>query len=596
MSLPLSFLLGLLTLFASVELDRPIPGSGSLDQVIVFAPILLLPTVLVMLAQRSAMARLVQGRRGRVPPRLWLRASLISVPLGMWLLLGPGGHADLADRVAAGSETVRLALLLLPLAIMEVPRIAAATVAGQWCEIDDELAGRSLVSMGMLPSLRDSWPLVRLRLGWVLLLAMPCFLFGAALDLLSLDRTAQGLVLITGFGSTAAMLVFMAVAAVVLPPWFRIAFAARPLPEPLGQRLRTTAAALGFPSSRLFLLPTGQRSLNAMMVGPLPIGRSLGITDGLVHALGEDALAGVVAHEVGHAKREHPALLVSLAVLVPMLLLGPVQLLEMHELPVTIQALIGLVVLSIAWTVVRGLAHRFEHEADVVSVQAFGAAPCTQALRTVLAMALPHKHGFFGRISSMHPDELIRYEVMWRYERDPAFRTRFDAAGRRIRWAVAGLLLASLAAASVTWLREWPYERAFLAFHRGDLVATGAAIAEVGETVPSHWQEAWQYLSADFAAAAEFAPQARDWSSVAATVVPQTWDKGVEVLLREGPAAARPWFSIAVGVAEDPPLVRRAVLDYCEAAAATDTDRMERVKLVVRRLGAPVELQRVFSG
>ncbi len=595
MSLPLSFLLGLLTMFASVELDRPIPGSGSVEQVLLSAPLLLLPTVLVLLAQRCLFARLVQGRRGRVSPRFWLRASLMSVPFGIWMLLGPGGHADLADRFAAGSETARLALLLLPLLIMEVPRIVAVTVVGQWCEIDDELAGRSLVSAGMLPGMHDSWPLVRLRLGWVLLLLLPCFLFGAALDLLSLHTTIQGLVLITGFGSTAAMLVFMTVAAVVLPPWFRFAFAARPLPEPLGQRLRATAAALGFPSSRLFMMPTGQRSLNAMMVGPLPIGRSLGITDGLVRALGEDALAGVVAHEVGHAKREHPALLVSLAVLVPMLLLGPVQLLELQELPMTLQALIGLVVLSLAWTVVRGLAHRFEHEADVVSVQAFGAAPCTQALRTVLAMALPHNHGFFGRISSMHPDESSRYEVMWRYERDPAFRAHFDAAGRRIRWAVAGLLLASLAAASITWVREWPYERAFLTFHRGDLVATGAALAEVGEAVPSHWQEAWSYLSSDYAAAAAFVPQARDWPSVTATVVPQAWDKGVEVLLREGPAAARPWFSIAVGVDEQPPLVRRAVLDYCEAAVAADTGRMERVKLVVRRLGAPAELRRVFA-
>ena len=595
MSLPLSFLLGLFALFAAVELDAPIPGSGTFDRLTVFLPALLLPTVLVLVAKRGLHARLIAGRRSRVSPRTWLRASLLAVPLGIWAILVPGGHADVAARIADGSEVLRIAMLFLPLVAMEVPRLVAATVVGQWCEIDDELGGRSVVSIGMLPGIVESWPSVRLRLGWILLLAMPCFLFGAALDLLGLSPRLQGIVLITGFGSTAAMLVFMVVAAIVLPTWFRIAFAAQPLPEPLGARLRATAAALRFPSSRLFLLPTGQRSLNAMMVGPLPIGRSVGITDGLVRALDEDALAGVVAHEVGHARRGHPLLLVTLAVVVPMLLLGPLQLFEVEELPATVQGMLGVAVAACAWMVIRSLAHRFEHEADVVSVQAFGAAPCSHALRTVLDLAMPIDRGLLGRFSSMHPDEKARYEVMWRYERDPAFRHRFDAGSRRVRLAVGGLLLTSLAAAAFAWVREWPYERVLVAFHSGDLVATREALDAVQGPVPARWQETWSQVTADFQVAASIVPDARDWASVAATVVPRAWSEGIEVLLREGPAAARPWLAIAVGVDEEAPLVRRAILEYCRAAAAPDPDRMERVKLVVRRLGVPSELQGVFA-
>lgn len=594
MSLPLSFLFGLLALFAAVELERPIPGSGSVDGALAFSPLLLLPTLLLVVARRKLYARLVLGRRGPVPPRALLRASILAVPAIVWLLFTAGGLGDVVSRVSGGSELLRVVMLLSPLVVMEVPRLATEAIVGQWCEVDEELQGRSLVKPALLPGLVDSWAYARLRLGWILLLVMPCLLFGAALDVLSISSSLQALVLITGFGSTAAMLLFMVVAAVILPAWFRLAFASRPLPEPLGERLRATAGALGFPPGRLFLLPTGQRSLNAMMVGPLPPTRSLGITDGLVQALGAEALAGVVAHEVGHAKRNHPALLVAIAVIVPLLLLGPLQLFDLHELPMVVQGALGVAVVLLGGTVIRGIAHRFEHEADVVSVQAFGAAPCSQALRTVMDLAMPRGRGWLTRFTSLHPDEQVRYEVMWRYERDPAFRQRFDRAGARLRATIGAMLLASMVAAAVVWTREWSFERPFVAFQCGDLVATKEHLDAVVEPVPARWTEAFRLLREDFAVAAALAPEARDWQTVEEHLVNEAWRTGVETLLREGPAAARPWLSIAVGVASDPATIRRTILDYCRAAAAGDAERMERAKLVVRRLGVPPELDRVF--
>ncbi len=595
MGLPFSFLLGLTAVFAAVELDPPIPGSGEAPTVARFAVLLLLPLALTCWAGRSVRARLATGRRGGVPSRAILRAAVLAVPLTLWTFVSTGGYADVALRLADGSETLRILALLLPLAFVEVPRIVAGTLVGQWCDIDDELRGRSLVEDRFVPSLAEVWPIVRLRLGWMLLLQLPCVLFGLALDAVGTLPALEGFLLGTGPGSTLALFAYLTGAAVVLPGWFRIAFGARPLPEPVGSRLREVAARLGFPPQRLFLLPTGQRALNAMMVGPLPAGRSLGLTDGLVRALDEDALAGVVAHEVGHAQRQHPALLACLAAVVPILLSSPLRVLDPSDWGTVPSTMFLGLLAALVLVLVRALAHRFEHEADVVSVQAFGAAPCAQALRTVLRLAVPQEPGWRSRVFSLHPDEKRRYDVMWAYERDPAFRARFDAAGRRLRVGVLGAVAVALVAAVAAWSVEWPFERAFWAFHRGDLVATRAAMAEVGETVPARWRQSWRQLGEELDAASRLAPDARDWRAAEPAIREHAWSRGAETLLARGPAAARPWFALAVAFAARPSVVDRAVHEFCRAAAATDLDRMERARLVVRRLGTPPELQRAFA-
>jgi Zn-dependent protease with chaperone function len=410
--------------------------------------------------------------------------------------------------------------------------------------------------------------------------------------LVAVDPRVEGVVRITGVGGAVAAFLFLIVVAAVLPWWFRIAFRVQPLPEPLGTKLRAVADRLGF-RGRLFLLPTGNRALNAMMVGPLPIQRGLGLTDAFVEALDEHVLAGVVAHEVGHARREHPFLLVCIAVVVPMLLYAPLAALRIDEQPASVQIAVGLAFVAILWWSVRTLAHRFELEADAASVEALGASPCTQALRSVQSMAIPHAPGFLGRIATLHPDDATRQERMWRYEADPQYRAAFARTGRRVRAVVATVVVAAAAMAATAWWREWPYERAFVAFHRGDLVAAHELREGIDATVPEHWRDAWQRLGETLRIARAMAPESRSWAQARAAAE-AAWPTAVEVLLRQGPAAAAPWFDVVVGVAEAPPLVHRTIREYCRAAADLDPERMAAAAAVVRRLGPPAELAPVF--
>ncbi|MEO6595170.1 MAG: M48 family metalloprotease, partial [Planctomycetota bacterium] len=333
MGLPFPFLAGLLVLFAHRELQPVIPGSGEVDRVAVFALLLAVPSLLAVLSLLLIRRQLIQNWRPPAPPRALLRLSAGATPVVLYLLLGTGSYAACIDQWVASSHFADIALLMLPLLATEFPRILLGTATMLCCEIDEEVAGGRRVPASMLPSLRDVLPVARLRLGWPLLVTMPCLLLGAGLDLLQIDRELYVFCLGTSLGSTLGTIAFLGLASVVLPYWFRVAFGTvGRLPEPVGQQLRRTAAALGFNPARVLLLPTGMRALNAMMVGPLPAGRCLCLTDGLLRALDAESLAGVVAHEIGHARRGHPRLLMALVVVVPLLLMNPLRLLDLDAI------------------------------------------------------------------------------------------------------------------------------------------------------------------------------------------------------------------------------------------------------------------------
>ncbi|MBL9079271.1 MAG: M48 family metalloprotease [Planctomycetes bacterium] len=594
MSLPLTFLAGLLVLFLDRELSRPIAGSGCLDELLRFAWLLLVPAVLALLALRLVRRELTTGRAARVPPRALLRLSCAATLLVLHTVLGPGGWSDLAQRAAGGSQLLDIVLLLLPLLLCEVPRLVLATAADLHLEFVQEHGRLRPIPPGVLPGPRDLLPILRGRLGWPLLLLMPCALFGAAVDLLRLDRELYALFLATSPGATAGTLLFFAGASMLLPYWFRFAFGiVRHVPEPAGSRLRDTAAALGFPPRSVLYLPTGMRAMNAMMVGPLPVGRFLCVTDGLVRMLDIESLTGVVAHEVGHARRGHPLLLMTLAAVVPLLLPAPLRQLQLDRLDAGAQALLGLGAALVLWAVVRAVAHRFEHEADAASVDALGAGPCTRALLVVARAAVPQTHRL-RRVLSLHPEEPRRLEYMRRYESEPAFRAAFVRRGRQLRAAAAGLVLAVLATAAWAWLREWPIERTFWRFHAGDLRGAATAMAAVGDDVPEPWREGWQRLRDELGAALELAPAAQDWAMARPAFAAAAWPRGVATLLRDGPAAARPWIGLALEADPAAPLVHHTVYDYCEAAADEDPERMAEAAAVVRRLGVPAGLDGVF--
>jgi len=583
LGLPITFLVGLIVVFATRDYFAPAPGSGNLGTLAGHAWLVPVPFLLVVAALRVLRMRLVDGRRRGLHPRWLLNASASASPIAVYVVSGPGGWFDLAWRWSGDSHLLGFCLLAVPLVLVEVPRLILATLAHLWAEIDEE-AGAQTALRHSLPGLGDVRALVRLRLGWPLLLTMPWALLGAGLDVLQLHRASYTFVLGTSPGATLGTLGFLTLGAMLLPFWFRLAFGARTtLPEPTGTLLRRTAATLGFRPSRVLMLPTGNRALNAMMVGPLPVGRCLLVTDGLLRSLDDDLLAGVVAHEVGHAKMGHPGLLMILAVVVPLLLVTPLGIVDLEQVGVLWQAAAGLLVIVFTWSVVRSLAQRFELEADIVSVQALGSGPCSRALMAVAHMAVPVAHSLLRRIFTLHPEEPTRCETMRRYELEPTFRARFDA-----------LLGAAAIAAAAAWTIEWPYERVFWRLGSGDVVAAKRLAVELDNDIPERWRESWTRLHEDLEAASAIAPDASDWSVARSLFAEQGWRHGVETLLRAGPAAARPWFALAAEAGGGDRVLRQAVYEFCRAAREGDVERKDEIRAVLQRRGVPAELEPVF--
>jgi Zn-dependent protease with chaperone function len=594
--LPFALFSGMLVAFANRELLPAIPGTGTAERVVPTVLLLALPSLLAAWSLRLARAQLVTGRVGWAPPRAVLRLSALATPFTVHLLFAGGGFDDCIDRLAWDSHLGSLVLTVLPAFVAEVPRLFWGTAAQAYVEILDGIAPGRVVFAHDLPSWRELAPSVRLRFGWPLLVLMPLLLLGLLLDLLQLHRPSYVFAVATGPGLGLGALAFLVLAVMLLPFWFRVAFGVdRRLPEPVGSMLRTKAQELGFRPDRVLHLPTGNRSLNAMMVGPLPVGRCLCLTDGLLRTLPPAALNGVLAHEVGHARMGHPALLMALAMGLPMAALVPLRWLPLEEQDALVQALASMGLFTVLWFFIRKLAHRFEHEADAVSVQALGAGPCTQALLEVAKLAMPAEPGRMGRLLSMHPDEAKRCQQMRRYEIDPAYRAEFDRRGRWVRVAIVGVVAMAIGLAGWSWWRDWPYERVLWRFYSGDVAGAQAAAREVAaEAVPERWTQVWRSLGDELAAAAELAPAATDFAA-ARSAFAGAWRRGERVLLEQGPAAARPWFALAIDSEAQPDDLQRALHAFCSAAASEDPERMEAIRRVVVEIGVPASLRAVFA-
>lgn len=596
LGLPVVFLVGLLVIFTVRELDPPIAGSGEPGRLMLAAITLALPALLAVLARGVLRLRIRAGRHGGRLPGALLRLSMSASPLVLLLLCTWGGWIDFVWRLSGGSGIVELALLIAPLLAVELPRILLATQAAVWIEIGYDIVRSAGLARPVLPRIRELLPVVRLRLGWIVLVTLPWIALGACLDVLALSRPTYTFVLGTSLGLTLGFLVLLLAAALALPALFRVAFGAHPnLPEPVGSELRMTAATLGFEPARVLLLPTGMSAINAMMVGPLPVSRCLCVTDGLVRMLDADSLSGVVAHEVGHARMGHPGLLMLLAAVLPLLLLHPLSLLPLEEADIALQVTAGGGAALLIWLVVRSLAHRFELEADIASVRALGSGPCSRALQTVVNGTSPMKRHFLARLSSMHPDESTRLQTMMRYESEPAFRQRFESTGRRLRAAIFSAVAVALAAAAWVWIADWPYERAIWRFRSGDVAAAARLRAEIGEEVPARWRETWELFGAELEAANEVVPGATDWATARAAFGGAAFDRGVAVLLRDGPAAARPWFALASEGRGEDSLLRQQLYEMCRAAGDGDAERVEAVRAVIRRRAVPPELEPVLD-
>jgi Zn-dependent protease with chaperone function len=583
-----AFLVGLLALFAAQEYGNTFPGQGDLRALAGYAAVLLAPLALALLARRGVRRRYVLGKQASVEPARLLRASALLSPFAVFVVVGLGDLLDLSWRWAGDGHLLGAVFTGLPLLIAEVPRLCVATQVRAWLEVEAgaEVAGQQW----HLPTARDLAPLLRIRLGWLLVIGAPWLMLALALDLLATWRAAFAFVLGTSFALAFAFLALIVVVAMVLPWLLRRLFRVRPLPEPIGGELRRAAAALGFPPNRVFLLSTGLRAVNAMLVGPLRVGRWLCVTDGLLHVLDVEGLRGVVAHEVGHARMGHPGLLVLLAVVLPLMALQPLHLLPVAELTPAWQMVVAVPFALLLWLVVRALAHRFELEADVASVQALGAGPCSRALIAVSQATIAARRSLFGRLSTLHPDESTRLSTMVRYEQDAGFRVRFDGTGRRLRGAIAAAVLVATAAAAWTWRVDWPYQHALWRLHSGDVVGAQVARAAIGEEVPEWWRESWQLSGRELAAAVEIAPAATDWATASAAYRERAFARGLAVLAADGAVAARPWFALALDAAEAGDgdwLLLCQLYELCRAVENEDGAMLEQALAVAERWGWP---------
>ena len=379
MALPIVFLLGLLVVVGHPALGDTLPGAATVDGTVRCGLLLPVPAVLALLARFGARRELLTGRRAPVPPAAMLRLSMVATPVVLLAFFRFGAYEDLVDSLAH-RHWQRVLLTLLPLYAVELPRMAVAAMARGLLEVRDEGELRFVRHPSVLPSWSELWPLLRLQFGWPLLVCMPAALFGLGLDAIELDRHVHVFVVGTSFGTACGMVVMITLMAALLPFWFRIAFGARRLRGPLAPKLQEIARRLGFPPQRVLELPTGMRVANAMMVGPLPIGRHLCLTDALLSLLDEHAVAGVMAHEIGHARRSHPGLLCAIALGLGLLLLTPLRLAVDADADPVLQVVAMLLLVGVVWSIVRTVAHRFEHEADVESVRQLGASACSAAM------------------------------------------------------------------------------------------------------------------------------------------------------------------------------------------------------------------------
>ena len=567
MSIPIAYVLGLLVLASAHDWYLVLPGSGSLSTALLFALLLLVPSLVSSIALRV--------RDQRASSRLWrilvhLAEGLLPVVYG--LLLGPGTWLDLADRWSGNSQFLGSLLALLPLIFAETLRLVAESIA---------------------QGVSSAAGLRRQRFAMMLLFSAPWLLLAAGSDALVGAPWVQGWILGTSPGITVATLGFVLLLGLLMPLVFRWLFGLRSIGEPLGQELRQAAASLGFPSGRVLQLDSGYRTVNALMLGPLPWPRYVVLSDGLLSALGYDvnALKGVVAHEVGHAQAGHPGMLILLFLVVPLLLANASPWIDVDSISAIWFAVPGLLVAVAIWRLVRAVGHRFEHEADVLSAIALGGAePCIRALQHVGRILQQDPE----RSSLLHPSERKRVALLQQFATDAAFRARFALRGLRLRRALVALLVVATALAFGCWYALAPLERAKRLFHEGRLAEARASVERIGGDVPLGSWQGWQLFRDDLAAAATLAPAGGDWRQLAPRIATPAWQRGVEVLVAQGPAAARAWIALSLGEGATDP-VRASVLLYCEAAQQNDLDRMERIAAHVRSLGVPQELVPVFG-
>lgn len=576
MSRPVSFLLAIgaafLPDFLGDGLPRPVHPFA-------FLPWLLLIPLPFLLARRNhrLLLRVLHlSRAAGTNLRLQLKLQEWSVPVVFGIFATATRLPELAQEWAPESQTLQLAILLGPLALMEWGLRYAESATDRTLE-----AAR--LDMGVI--------LGQSRLIMVRLVLAALFSFTLLLDLAFLSRELEVFFLVTGIGSTLALALLAFSACVALPLLFRFLL-------PTSQQLRgrsatdvqTTAAQLGFDKGQVLELDTGMRTINAALVGVLRWPRYLILSDGILSYLDPQSLRGVVAHEVGHARGKHVLWIACWVGSLALLFSHPAVGRWLEGANTALLGLLGGAAFGLSFYALRALFHRFELEADQMAAESLGGAgPCISALQRVQSIhgLATDRAGWFD----FHPSFRRRILNLLAWEQDSAFRRHFAGRGRAIRRALLVLVGISLALTLWSQSDSWRYEFAMVRHYSGDFSGARELLAELEEPLEEEAQEDLELLRNEVEAAIEIVgPGGGDWVAIRDELASGAWQQGIRVLADEGPKAAHAWFGLALSGARATPLQRSLYL-YCSAIADEDRELAQQLRQHIDSLEPPAELR-----
>lgn len=486
MSLPLTILLGIAIVLLQYELVDPLPGEFGWGTLWPTLPLWILPWLAArLLASRLNDAIAFRGQLRPIDDQV-LRLPGFAVPVVYGISVLVGGLPQVAQGLARGSEFVQHALTLLPLIAIEISTRLAERRSERLLRSVGYAAG------GIGPS----------RLPMSLFVLCPILLFSLITDVALLDPRLEAFFAGTTLGATTGMLTLVITLCLSLPLFFRFTMstsARLPVPAQIAQDLRETAGALDFRGDCVLSMDTGLRVVNAAMVGPLPWPRYLVLSDGILQLLDVHSLRGVVAHEVGHAKAQHPAWLLLAFVIVPILLVSPMSLIDLESLSSLALACGAGIAFVLLVAGLRTIAHRFEFEADELSAAALGIAPCIAALRRVGELHPGHR----DKASFRHPSERERVSHLQRWEVDPDYRAASRRRGLRLRGVILGGLVLAIGASAFLHHRSWNFDRASYSFYVGEFGDAKKRLESVQVNPPFVTEEDVQQLHRRVTAALE---------------------------------------------------------------------------------------------
>ena len=572
MSLPLPFLSSLLLLLSEEYLNDSLPGQASLAALAPFLPLVLLPALIAWVNGRALRRVIDFGWLPGTGLRTRFVLQEFSIPFAYGVMLLSGGLAEYLRENLPSVQILQISALLAPLLAMEISLRLL------------ERRSALLLSASRIDGFAN---IGNPALGMVFFLLTPLLLFSAAVDLLYLDRNVELFFSVTSLGSTLGLVLLALAMCVFLPLVFRwVLPTSSHLPEALAQDIRKTAAQLGFSPRAVLSMDTNHRIANAAMVGALPWPRYLVLTDGLLSLLDPDALRGVVAHEVGHARAGHPGLLLLILGSLGLLLLNPLLIEGFESANGVTQSILGGLLFGTGFFCLRGIAHRFEFEADKLAAEALGGAEaCISALSRVASL-----HPMQGdRNSFRHPSYRRRIRNLLAWEQDSGYRRHFEKRGRNLRYFMSLFLLASLISTAWSQFTLWPVDRAVVMRYSGNFAAAHEQILALDADLPGIDPSGIERLDEEVLAAITLVGPNVDWLSVRDSLAEKAWRRGVEQLSSAGAVAARPWFALALSRERSSPL-ERSLYRYCLAASDEDVEAQRRLADHLFALGVPKEI------